>query len=105
MANRLFLKPLSFVLAALASASAGATAKPSQAIPMKPVSPEAGGPTTADSTVNTQGSERVISYRQGDDLFSFVLARNDVGDITFQHQSHSSHGSHGSHSSHSSHFS
>jgi hypothetical protein len=104
MAIRDFLKPLSVVFAALASASASADVKPTS-IPA-PLVPETTG-TAADNTMNAiaPGTSRDISFRQGGDLFTFSLARSESGDFVAYHQSHSSHESHSSHSSHRSHYS
>ena len=107
MKNRSFLKPLSAILAALTSTGAAAAIQPGQPVQAaaqlapETVSSQAVG---ANAPIAT-GTERVVSYTQGQDLFTFVLARNDDGDFVAQHRSHSSHSSHESHSSHSSHFS
>ncbi len=44
--------------------------------------------------------EQMVTGRQGDNLFSFILKRGEDGQMVAAHYSHSSHASHSSHSSH-----
>lgn len=44
--------------------------------------------------------EQVVTGRQGENLFSFILKRGEDGQMVAAHYSHSSHASHSSHSSH-----
>lgn len=44
--------------------------------------------------------EQMVTGRQGDNLFSFILKRGEDGLMVAAHYSHSSHASHSSHSSH-----
>src|SRR6266480_2740063 len=103
MIKRSFLKPLSVVLAALASASAWGSTK--SVPPSAPLAPETSGTAPADSAnLPIQPNEaREVLFRQDGDLFKFVLERTSQGTLLAQHYSHSSHDSHSSHSSHSSH--
>jgi hypothetical protein len=111
MIKRSFLKPLSVVLAALASASAWGSTK--SVPPSAPLAPETFGTAPADSAnlpiadsanLPIQPNEaREVLFRQDGDLFKFVLERTSQGTLLAQHYSHSSHDSHSSHSSHSSH--
>lgn len=105
MIKRNFLKPVSVVLAALASATSWASSQNSSA--PAPLVPENARTNVADAVVNpvTLGESRDILFRQGEDLFKFILQRSESGQSFAYHYSHSSHGSHASHSSHSSHYS
>lgn len=47
-----------------------------------------------------QVGEQMVTGRQGDNLFSFILKRGENGQMFAAHHSHSSHASHSSHSSH-----
>jgi len=47
-----------------------------------------------------QVGEQMVTGRQGDNLFSFILKRGENGQMVAAHHSHSSHASHSSHSSH-----
>ena len=107
MKPRFFLKPLSMVLAALASHSASA-ATSSEIAPMTPaLEPETSGAAPVDAALApiAPNTERTVSFRQDGNLFNFVLARAESGELVAYHSSHASHESHSSHSSHQSHFS
>jgi hypothetical protein len=104
MANRSFLKPLSAILAALASSAVSAATKEAQLPTPAPLEPQSTA--TAADTTNAHlapGTEREVTFAQGQDLFKFVLARSENGEFVAYHSSHASHSSHDSHSSHSSH--
>ena len=102
MAKRSFLKPLSAVLAALASASTWAGIKQTnEALPSATLVPPT-QPTDAASMPMQQGEKREVVYGKEGELFKFILQRGPAGDV-FAHYSHYSHQSHESHSSHSSH--
>ena len=97
MAKRSFLKPLSSVIAALASATPWATSEAavhtSAPLP-EPVDRSAVDPSSAPVGVN---EARDVLIRQHGDVFRFVLKRAEDGRFLADHYSHSSHSSHSSH--------
>jgi len=104
MPKRSFLKPLSVVLAALASAAAWGTTK--QLPATAPLVPEntASVPVEPSNAPIAPNESRALLFQDATgDIFKFVLERNAEGQFLAQHQSHWSHNSHSSHSSHASH--
>lgn len=53
---------------------------------------------TAADAINTLANNSLVVGKE--DLFKFVLERNDQGVMVAEHYSHASHSSHSSHSSH-----
>jgi len=107
MAKRSWLKPLSIVFAALASAAASASTKSTQEIipPTTPLELQTVGSASAqgDHSQLQPDSQREFLFRQDGNLFKFILERTGLGDLILSHYSHHSHSSHSSHSSHESH--
>lgn len=104
MSKRSFLKPLSAVLAALASAATwGATKDLPPSAP--PVSDkERTAPADASQMPIAPNESRSLLFKDpSGDIFNFVLKRSADGIFMAQHRSHVSHNSHSSHNSHDSH--
>lgn len=97
MKKRDFLLPLATLTAAVASNQASS----STAITNTDKAAEG-------TAIENQGAalpivnvgEQMVTGRQGDNLFSFILKRGEDGHMAAAHYSHSSHASHSSHSSH-----
>ncbi|MCJ1887457.1 His-Xaa-Ser repeat protein HxsA2 [Pseudomonas sp. LA21] len=97
MKKREFLLPLATLTAAI-------TANQALASVAMPDTEKAGEGTA----IENQGAalpivnvgEQMVTGRQGDNLFSFILKRSEGGQLVASHYSHSSHASHSSHSSH-----
>jgi hypothetical protein len=95
MAKKSFLVPFTVAIAALfGTAQAG----------IEPSSPAALQHDNLTTKSVLPGGQEVV-YRQGEDLFSFVLQKNSSGQVYAYHSSHASHASHASHGSHRSHYS
>lgn len=97
MKKRDFLLPLATLTAAV-------TANQASASVAMPDTEKAGEGTAIENKgaalpiVNV--GEQMVTGRQGDNLFSFILKRSEDGQLVASHYSHSSHASHSSHSSH-----
>lgn len=97
MKKREFLLPLATLTAAVTATQASA----SVAVTHTDKAEES-------AAIETQGAalpiihvgEQMVTGRQGDNLFSFILKRGENGQMFAAHHSHSSHASHSSHSSH-----
>lgn len=90
MAKKSFLVPFTVAIAALIT--------PAQAA-IEPTQPTALQQDTQTTQSAIPGGQEVV-YRQGEDLFSFVLQKTTSGQMYAYHSSHSSHASHASHRSH-----
>ena len=93
MSKRSFLKPLSMVLAALASAAASATTKNSDEALPSPTALEPDATRTLAATglagPIAHGTERELRCVQDSgDVFGFVLSRSPDGEFVAQHRSH-----------------
>ncbi|KPA88208.1 hypothetical protein PF66_05260 [Pseudomonas asplenii] len=97
MKKREFLLPLATLTAAVTATQASATVATLDA-----------GKADENHAIEAKGAalpiiqvgEQMVTGRQGDNLFSFVLKRGENGQMVAAHHSHSSHASHSSHSSH-----
>jgi len=96
MKKRKFLMPLAALAAVFISDQVTATVSTPEASSTKIDSSQA--------TTNTAQNDRVLTSN-GKDQFSFVLKRDEAGQLMAWHESHWSHSSHSSHSSHRSHYS
>lgn len=103
MAKRAFLVPIAVALAALTQTAQASVRETGQL-------PEvAGNPAPSTSQTEERAGaivgESTWTMNVGGDLFAFVLARTETGEVVAYHRSHYSHESHSSHSSHRSHYS
>ncbi|WP_110968809.1 His-Xaa-Ser repeat protein HxsA2 [Pseudomonas huaxiensis] len=97
MKKREFLLPL----AALTAAVTASPATASIAAPHTDIAEESLAIETEAATLPIiHVGEQMVTGRQGDNLFSFILKRGENGQMFAAHHSHSSHASHSSHSSH-----
>ena len=98
MAKRSFLKPLSSVIAALASATPWATAN-AAVDSCAPLASQPGDHSAVDSSSApiAVNEARDVLLRQNGDVFKFVLKHGEDGRFLADHYSHSSHSSHSSH--------
>ena len=100
MAKRSFLKPLSAIIAALASATPwAAKAAVDTSAPLAPEANQRAAVDTASAPIGVNEARELL-LRDDGELFKFVLKRSEDGRLLADHWSHSSHGSHSSHSSH-----
>ncbi|WP_220467283.1 His-Xaa-Ser repeat protein HxsA2 [Pseudomonas mosselii] len=97
MKKRDFLLPLATLTAAVTATQAPASTATIHAV-------EADGSQGIEAQSAAlpivQVGEQMVTGRQGDNLFSFILKRGENGQMFAAHHSHSSHASHSSHSSH-----
>lgn len=107
MSKRKFLMPLVTLAAAFATDHANANVipelghSPSDTASIKGEAGKAERATMADEA---DQAKRMVAT-DGQDQFSFILRRDEGGQLTAMHESHYSHYSHESHGSHRSHYS
>lgn len=94
MSKRSFIAPLPLLVATLVGSNNATASMNENSESLK-----------QDSQIGKQNSislkiGEISTYRTGDDIFAFVLNKNENGIMVAGHYSHSSHASHSSHSSH-----
>ncbi|WAH56447.1 His-Xaa-Ser repeat protein HxsA2 [Pseudomonas silvicola] len=97
MKKREFLLPLATLAAAVTANQASASVDSAQT---DKHDENAAIETRAAALPIINIGEQMVTGRQGDNLFSFILKRGESGQMVAAHYSHSSHASHSSHSSH-----
>jgi hypothetical protein len=96
--KRAFLVPTALAVAALSQAadakiSAGAN------VPAHRLTQDDASLAATRAIIDVQ-QKPITQYMVGDQLFGFVIERNESGMVVAGHSSHSSHASHASHASH-----